>query len=288
MRSLLFVPADSERKLEKALASGADALILDLEDSVSADAKPRAREIAAAFLRANGSAAPSLFVRVNDLRSGLADADLDAVMAGGPAGIMLPKCEGPDDVMALAMRLRVREADNGLEDGATRILPIITETARGVLHAARFDRPLPRLAGLTWGAEDLSAAIGARAARDEAGRFTHLFDMARSLTLLAASASDTAAIDTVYPDFRDEAGFRRSCEDGERDGFTARMAIHPAQVEVINRVFTPSPEAIAAAQAVVDAFAARDDAGVVAIDGKMYDRPHLRSARRLLARARAV
>jgi len=286
MRSLLFVPADSERKLEKALASGADALILDLEDSVSADAKPRAREIAAAFLRTNGSAAPSLFVRVNDLRSGLADADLDAVMAAAPAGIMLPKCEGPDDVMALAMRLRVREADNGLADGATRILPIITETARGVLHAHRFDRPLPRLAGLTWGAEDLAASVGANAARDETGRFTHLFDMARSLTLLAASASDTAAIDTVYPDFRDEAGFRRSCEDGERDGFTARMAIHPAQVEVINRVFTPSPAAIAAAQAVVDAFAARDDAGVVAIEGRMYDRPHLRAAERLLARAK--
>jgi len=285
MRSLLFVPADSERKLEKALASGADVLILDLEDSVSADAKPRAREIATAFLRAKGGSAPTLFVRINDLRSGLADADLDAVMAAGPAGIMLPKCEGPDDVMALAMRLRVREADNGLEDGVTRILPIITETARGVLHASHFDRPLPRLAGLTWGAEDLSAAIGARAARDEAGRFTHLFDMARSLTLLAASASDTAAIDTVYPDFRDEAGFLRSCEDGERDGFTARMAIHPAQVEVINRVFTPSPEAIAAAQAVVDAFASHGDAGVVAIEGKMYDRPHLRAAQRLLARS---
>jgi citrate lyase subunit beta/citryl-CoA lyase len=176
------------------------------------------------------------------------------------------------------------EADNGLKDGATRIIPLITETAASVLAASSY-RPHARFSGITWGAEDLSASIGARAARDGNGQYTDVFRLARALTLLAASASEVPAIDTVFPNFRDEDGFRAECVAAERDGFTSKMAIHPAQVVVINEVFTPTAEAVARSQAIVDAFRAAGNPGVVAIDGKMYDRPHLRLAERLLARA---
>jgi citrate lyase subunit beta/citryl-CoA lyase len=288
MRSLLFVPGDSGRKLEKALGSGADVLILDLEDSVAPAAKAAARETAAAFLRSQAEAgSPVLYVRVNDLSTGLTDEDLAAIMPARPAGIMLPKANGADDVTQLSARLRVLEAENGIQDGATRILPIVTETPAGVLAAHTHARPAPRVSGLTWGAEDLSAAIGARNARDDAGNYTDIFRHARTMTLLAAAAAGVAAIDTVFPDFRNDAGFRRECLEADRDGFAAKMAIHPAQVPVINEVFTPSPEAIAHAEAVIAAFREAGDAGVIAIEGKMYDRPHLRLAERLLARAKS-
>lgn len=287
MRSLLFVPADSERKLAKGLDSDADALILDLEDSVAAGAKETARATAREFLTGERSG-PAIYVRVNDLSTGLTDDDLEAVMAGAPTGIMLPKSNSASDVASLSTRLRVLEAEHDLEDGSTRIIAIITETALGVLNAASYHTAPARLAGLTWGAEDLSSEIGARATRDETGLYTDLFRHARVATLLAASAAGTTAIDTVYPDFRNEDGFRRDCLEGERDGFTARMAIHPAQVPVINEIFTPAPEAVAHARSVVDAFEAAGNPGVVAIDGKMYDRPHLRLAQGLLARASAV
>lgn len=284
MRSLLFVPGDSERKLIKGFAAGADALIVDLEDSVAPENKAAARQLAGSFIAENrGRTTAAIYVRVNELGSGQADDDLAGVMAARPDGIMLPKCSGAADVEHLSTKLRVSEADNGIADGATRIIPLITETAASVLAAATY-RPHPRLAGLTWGAEDLSAAIGARTARDDAG-YTDVFRLARALTLLAASAAEAAAIDTVFPDFRDEAGFRAECVAAERDGFTAKMAIHPAQVDVINDVFTPSAEAVARSKAIVAAFAAAGNPGVVAIDGKMYDRPHLRLAERLLARA---
>lgn len=286
MRSLLFVPGDSERKLEKGLGSGADVLIVDLEDSVAASAKQTAREIAAAFAASSeASAAATLFIRVNDFSTGLTDDDLAAVMPAKPAGIMLPKCSSGDDLMLLSTKLRVHEAQNGIEDGATRILPIITETAAGVLAGATYRNTTPRLAGLTWGAEDLSAAVGARATRDGSGRYTELFRFARTVTLLAASSAGVPAVDTVYPDFRNENGFRADCVEAERDGFTAKMAIHPAQVPVINEVFTPSAEAVAEAHKVVAAFREAGDPGVLAIGGKMYDRPHLRLAERVLARA---
>jgi len=289
MRSLLFVPGDSERKLDKALGSGADVLILDLEDSVAPAAKPAARQMTAEFLKSHaGRPAPVFYVRVNDLSTGLTDDDLAAVMPAGPAGIMLPKANSADDVSLLAARLRVHEAENGLADGTTRILPLITETPAGVLAAGTHARPNPRLSGLTWGAEDLSAAIGARSSRDESGRYTPLFQHARTVTLLAASAAGVAAIDTVLPDFRDEAAFRRDCVEAERDGFVAKLAIHPAQVTVINEVFTPSPEAVAHAATVIAAFRDAGDAGVVAIAGKMYDRPHVKLAERLLERAKAA
>jgi citrate lyase subunit beta / citryl-CoA lyase len=264
-------------------------LILDLEDSVAPTAKPAARQISADFLRSqSGKPSPLLYVRVNDLSTGLIDDDLAAIIPARSAGIMLPKANGADDVTLLSAKLRVHEAESDLEDGSTCIIPIITETPAGVLAASTHARPNPRVSGLTWGAEDLSAAIGARSARDDHGDYTALFRHARTMTLLAASAAGVAAIDTVFPDFRGEAAFRRECAGAERDGFTAKMAIHPAQVPVINEIFTPSAEAVAQAEMVVSAFRKAGDAGVLAIDGKMYDRPHLKLAERLLARAKAA
>lgn len=286
MRSLLFVPGDSERKLDKGLASGADVLIVDLEDSVAPARKAAAREMAAAFLAARGGkAGPLLYVRVNDFSTGLTDEDLAAVVQAAPHGIMLPKAAGGADVERLSAKLRVHEAEAGLADGAIRILPIITETAAGLLAAGSYSAALPRLAGVTWGAEDLSADIGARTTRDAAGRYTDVFRLARAMTVLAAAKAETAAVDTVFVDFRDMEALRGECLEAERDGFTGKMAIHPAQVPVINEAFTPSPEAIAEARAVTAAFAGAGDVGVVGIDGRMYDRPHLKRAERLLARA---
>ncbi|TWG94127.1 citrate lyase subunit beta/citryl-CoA lyase [Mesorhizobium sp. J18] len=289
MRSLLFVPGDSERKLEKSLQSGADILIVDLEDSVAAGNKEDARRIAAEFIADKKAGTSSFFyVRVNDLSTGLTDEDLEAMMAVRPDGIILPKAQGGQDVTHLAAKLRVHEAEQGIEDGTTRILPIITETASGVLAASTYREASPRLSGITWGAEDLSADIGARTARDEDGRFTDTFRIARAMTILAAASAEVAAVDTVFPNFRDEGGFRRECVEAERDGFTAKMAIHPAQVPIINEAFTPSAEAVAHSKAVIDAFSAAGNPGVVAIDGQMYDRPHLRRAERILARAKAA
>lgn len=291
MRSLLFVPADSEKKLLKGLESGADALIIDLEDSVAAANKPAGRALAADFIAAHGQGqrqVPALYVRINDLLSGMSDDDLLAVMRAKPAGIMLPKTGGGDDVGRLDMRLRVHEAENGIEDGATPIIPIITETPAAVLNIASYTGASKRLAGLTWGAEDLSAEIGAAQTRDETGCYTDVFRFARLSTILAATAAEVTPIDTVFPNFRDEEAFRRDCLEGVRDGFTARMAIHPAQIAIINETFTPSAEAVAHARAVIEAFAAAGNAGVVGIDGKMFDRPHLKRAERLLARAQAA
>lgn len=288
MRSLLFAPADSERKLAKAFASGADAVIVDLEDSVAPERKAEARAIARSAIEARQPAGPIVYVRVNDLASGMTDDDLAGVLQAGVDGIMLPKANGHADVEHLAAKLRVHEAEAAIADGLTRIIPIATETAAGVLAAGTYAVPSPRLAGLTWGAEDLSVAVGARTTRDDAGRYTDLFRLARSMALLAAAAAGVPAIDTVYPDFRDAEGFEADCRAGERDGFTARMAIHPSQVAIINAVFTPDAAAIARARRIVDAFAAAGDPGVLAIDGKMYDRPHLRLAQRLLARAEAL
>ncbi|MHB2264953.1 HpcH/HpaI aldolase/citrate lyase family protein [Aliihoeflea sp. PC F10.4] len=287
MRSLLFVPGDSERKLEKGLQSGADALIVDLEDSVSGANKPAARELTAKFLAERKENGPILLVRVNDLSTGLTDDDLAAVMSAAPNAIMLPKCSGLNDVEHLSAKLRVHEANHGLPDRATGILPIITETGASVLNGHSYT-PQSRLIGVTWGAEDLSAEVGASATRRPDGEYTDVFRLARAVTILAGSAAQVAAIDTVFPNFRDEDAFRRDCENAIRDGFTGRMAIHPAQVPVINDVFTPSDAAIAHARAVVDAFAAAGNPGVVGIDGEMYDRPHLKRAERLLERARAA
>ncbi|MBA3449266.1 MAG: CoA ester lyase [Pseudaminobacter sp.] len=288
MRSLLFVPGDSERKLEKGFSAGADVVIVDLEDSVAAENKVEARRIAADFIRGRQRApdAGAIYVRINDLSTGLADDDLSALVGAKPDGIMLPKSNGGADVQQLSVKLRVHEAENGLPDGGIAIIPIITETANGLLSAASYVDASSRLAGMTWGAEDLSAAIGARSARDDGGRYTDVFRLARAMTILGASAANVAAIDTVFVDFRDMDGLRAECLDAERDGFTGKMAIHPAQVPFINEAFTPSPEAVAQAKAVVAAFQVAGNPGVVGLDGRMYDRPHLRRAERLLMRAK--
>ena len=283
LRSLLFVPADSSRKLEKALASGADALLIDLEDSVAPEARPKAREMARDFIKA-AQGGPALYVRINGLDSGLADADLDAVMPAAPAGVMLPKCGGGHDVQHLGARLAVREAENNLADGATHIVALATETAASVFHMGSYAGASRRLTALTWGAEDLSAGLGAQTTRLPDGGYTPPYALARSLTLFGAVAAEVAPIDTVFPAYRDHAGFQRDCEDAVRDGFTGKMAIHPDQVGVINALFTPSPEAVARARAIIAAFEAAPGAGVIGVDGQMLDRPHLKRAQRLLAR----
>lgn len=287
MRSLLFVPGDSEKKLAKGLASGADVLIVDLEDSVAAGAKGDARRIARGFLDANAAhpGGPAIWVRVNALDTGLIDSDLEAVVGGRPAGVMLPKCGSGAHVVHLDAKLTAREALDGLDDGAIAILPVATETAAAVFTLGTYGGSSARLVALTWGAEDLSADLGAETNRGPDGRHTEPFRLARSLCLMGAVAAGVAPIDTVFPAFRDGEGLRRECEDARRDGFTGKMAIHPDQVAVINAVFTPSEKAVAEARMVVEAFAANPGAGVVNIGGEMFDRPHLRRAERVLARA---
>jgi citrate lyase subunit beta/citryl-CoA lyase len=287
MRSFLFVPGDSPRKIEKALTSGADALILDLEDSVAPAAKHEARRIVAEALAAAHGAmsGPKLFVRINALDTPDAEPDLDAVVPAAPHGIVLPKARAGADVMHLGAKLAVREAENGVPDGATRILAIATETAASIFTMGTYAGASRRLVGLAWGAEDLSADLGAEANRTPDGTYADPYRLARTLTIYAAAAAEVAGVDTVYVDYRNEAGLTAECEAGRRDGFSAKLAIHPAQVPVINAVFTPTPEAIAEARAVVEAFRADPEAGVIGIGGKMYDRPHLRRAERVLARA---
>jgi citrate lyase subunit beta/citryl-CoA lyase len=286
MRSLLFVPGDSARKLEKALGSGADALIVDLEDSVAPGAKEEARRVTAGFLEgAKGSPErPRLYVRVNALDTGLTDLDLDAVMPAGPDGVVMPKTVGGPDVTHLGAKLAVREAEYGLGDGVTRILAIATENARGVFALGTLAGASHRLMGVAWGGEDLSADLGAETNRREDGAYADPYRLARSLTLLSAAAAEADAVDSVYTNFRDMEGLAAECREARRDGFVAKMAIHPAQVPIINEAFAPSPEEIAKARTIVEAFRANPDLGVVAIDGQMIDMPHLKRAERLLRR----
>ena len=287
MRSLLFVPADSERKLARAVTSGADGLILDLEDAVALDAKPAARSRAAAFIAANRGRGPSLYVRINPLSSGLAEADIDAVTAAGPDGIVLPKAEGGADIALLSAMLAVREARSGLADGATKIIAIATETAPALFALGSYRGASARLTALTWGAEDLSVALRAEANRDPKGRPADPYRLARSLCLAGAAAAEVDAIDTILANFRDFTALEAEALAARRDGFTGKLAIHPDQVPVINEVFTPSRAAIEYARKVVAAFAATG-AGVVALDGTMLDRPHLLRAERTLTQARAA
>lgn len=288
MRSLLFVPGDSPKKLEKGLTSGADVLLIDLEDSVALSAKDEARRVTAEFLSEHRAKPerPRLFVRVNGLNTGMIDADLDGVMRTGPDGIVLPKTVGGADVAHLGAKLAVREAEFGLDDGATRILAIATENAAGVFALGTFAGASHRLMGITWGGEDLSADLGAQTNRDDDGAYTDPYRLARSLTLLGAAAASVDAVDSVFTNFRDMKGLEGECRKALRDGFVAKMAIHPAQVPVINDAFSPSQQAIEQAQAVIAAFTANPGAGVVGVNGEMLDRPHLLRAERLLKRTR--
>ena len=286
MRSLLFVPADGGAKLDKAMASGADAVILDLEDSITPERKAQARAAALEFLKAaqTKKPRPHLLVRINGLDTGMIDADLEAVVAGRPDAIVFPKAEGGASVVHLDAKLTAREAIAGLPEGGIKILAQAVESAAGLFLAGTFRDASARLIGMTWGPEDLSAELGAEANRDAAGQLTEPYRLARNMCLFGAAAAKLPAIETVYVDFRNSEGLRRDTQDARRDGFAGRLAIHPAQVAVINEVFTPSPEQIAKAKAVVAAFAAQPGAGAVGIDGKMYDRPHLLRAQALLAR----
>jgi citrate lyase subunit beta/citryl-CoA lyase len=288
MRSLLFVPADSDKKLDKGLTLGADALILDLEDAVAPDRKAVARETACAFLTQHRARKdrPVLIVRINALETGLADVDLAGILPGMPDAVLLPKAAGGPAVTHLDAKLTVGEAMHGLPAGHVKIMALATETAASLFMAGTYKDASPRFNGMAWGAEDLSADIGAETNRDTAYRFTDPFRFARALCLFGAAAAGVPAIDTVYPNFRDEAGFRIECEEARRDGFSAKMAIHPAQVSIINDVFSPSPDVIAQSRAIVAAFAAAPGSGVVNLGGQMYDVPHLRRAERILARVR--
>ena len=287
-RAWLFVPGDREERIAKAqAASDADALILDLEDSVAETAKPAARaSVAAALARVRGEGGPELWVRINPLSGPFALHDLAAVLPAAPAGIVLPKPDSVADVMRLGHHLEALEAAAGLALGSTRILPIATETPASLFALGGYGGAGPRLAGLTWGAEDLPAAVGASGGRLEEGGYTDLCRLARSLCLAAAAAAGVAAIETVYPAFRDLDGLAAYAAAGRREGFTGMMALHPAQVGVINAVFSPSESEIEHARRVVAAFEATPGAGVLSLDGAMIDLPHLKQARRVLDHAR--
>ena len=288
LRSWLFVPGDSEKKLSKAAATGADAIILDLEDSVAQANKQRARELSAAWLGAHraqvaGGRQLGRWVRINALDSRLWRDDLVAVLPGAPDGIMLPKSAGPESVQQLAAELYELEGRSGIPAGSTKILPLVSETAAAAITIPAYaSASLPRLAGLTWGAEDLSAAIGASRKRTEDGQWTDAFRFARIQTLLTAHARGAFALDTLHADFADEAGLKLTAEAARADGFTGMLAIHPAQVPVINAAFTPSEAELEEARAIVSAFQANPEAGTLQIDRRMIDRPHLKLAQRLL------
>lgn len=290
LRSLLFIPGDSEKKLAKADASGADAVILDLEDAVAPENKLQARKLVAAFLKQAPRAARRVqyWVRVNPFDTGMTLDDLAAIMPGAPDGVMHPKIDGPEDVRQLSHCIDALEAAYGVAPGSTRILPVVTETAAAPFALGAFPRAkLERLAGLTWGAEDLAAALGASTNRGDDGDWASTYKMVRSLCLLAAHASGVQAIETLYADFRDEAGLLASCRAARAEGFSGRVAIHPAQVAGINASFAPSTEEIAHARRVLDAFAANPGAGTVGLDGKMIDFPHKKQAERVIAQALA-
>jgi citrate lyase subunit beta/citryl-CoA lyase len=281
---MLFVPGDSERKLAKSDGTGADALILDLEDAVAPERRPQARGLVREYLaERRNTRQPALWVRINSLDSSDALADLVAVMPGAPDGIVVPKTCSGADVVRLDHYLSALETREGIALGSTRILPVATETARALFHLNSYLGASARLHGLTWGAEDLPAALGATTNRGPDGELAFVYQLARALCLAAAVAADVQPIDTVYPDFRDLTGLEQNATRARMDGFSGKLAIHPDQVPIIRRAFTPTPAELAHARAVVAAFAANPDAGTVALDGKMLDRPHLTQARKLLS-----
>jgi citrate lyase subunit beta/citryl-CoA lyase len=282
LRSLLFVPGDSARKFSKAAACGADVLILDLEDAVAPEKKLAARAHVASLLAEDQKRAFSFFVRINALETGLALADLAAVVQPGLAGVLVPKANGAHDIARIGYYLDALEEKAGMPNGAVKILVVATETAAAMFALGSYAPAHPRLAGLTWGAEDLAAAIGATANKEQDGAWTFPYQVARASCLFAASAAQVAPIDTLFADFRDNDGLAADCRRARRDGFTGRIAIHPDQVATINECFNPSAADIADAQMIVAAFAASPGAGTLGIGGKMVDIPHLKAAQRIL------
>jgi citrate lyase subunit beta/citryl-CoA lyase len=285
-RSWLFAPGDSERKLEKATASPADIAIFDLEDAVAAEAKPKARAMVSAFLNAQPDDRSRLWVRINPLQGPHALVDLAAVISARPGGIMLPKSRGRTDVDLLDNYLSALEVAAGIERGSTKVIVLVTETAEGMFTTGTYPGA-PRMVAMTWGAEDLADAIGASENRNADGSYGFTYELARSLCLLGAAAAGVSAIETIHGDFRDEAGLRKRAEQVRRAGYRGMLAIHPAQVDVINAAFTPTSEELAAAQEIVDLFAAHPGEGTIGHKGAMLDRPHLARAQALLKLAAA-
>ena len=286
-RSWLFAPGDSERKMEKATAGPADIILLDLEDSVAQAEKPKARQMVTALLKAHDLQRARLWVRINPLQGPHALADLAAIMPASPGGIMLPKARARADVDTLDHYLSAFEAASGTEQGAAKIIALVTETAQAMFTAGGY-AGAPRLVAMTWGAEDLADALGASENRDEDGSYGFTYELARSLCLLGAAAAGVSAIETLHGDFRDEVGLRKRAVRMRRAGFRGMIAIHPAQVDVINEAFTPSAEELAAAQEIVSLFAGNPTAGTIGHKGAMLDRPHLARAQAVLAAARLV
>ena len=282
IRSYLFVPGDSERKLAKSLTGPADALILDLEDAVAPSNKDAGREMTAQFVRARSEVRSKLWVRVNAFATGLTELDLNAIAPAQPAGVVLPKCDGIEDVERTDMLLSRLEAKHGLPARSIRLMGIVTETTSAVLNLASLRKGHQRLASMMWGGEDLATDLGASGNRRPDGVFMDPFRVARSLCLMAAKAAGVDAIDTVYTDIRNVEGLEQETIAGRAMGFDAKAAIHPDQVPVINKVFTPSDDEIAHARKIVAAFEANPGAGVVRLDDRMVDQPHLKHARKLL------
>lgn len=288
MRSLLFVPGDNERKFAKARDCGADVLFLDLEDSVSPAKKDAARIAVTDWLKSVDAIAPSLFVRINPLDTSMAADDLAAVVQPGLAGILLPKSNGGQDLARLGEMIDSLEAAAAMPRYSVQIMVVATETPRAMFDLGSYVPPHPRLAALTWGAEDLAAAIGATDNKEPDGSWTFPYQLARTQSLFAAAAAEVAPIDTLYANFRDIEGLAADCRTARRDGFVGRIAIHPDQVPTINAAFLPSLQDVEHAQRVVAAFADAPDAGTVGIDGRMFDIPHLKAARNTLAAAGQV
>ena len=283
-RSWLFAPGDSERKMEKATAGTADIVLLDLEDAVAEGEKPKARSMVSAFLTANAKARQRLWVRINPIQGPHGLADLVAIVGSRPGGIMLPKSRGRADAELLDHYLTALEAAAGAECGTTQVIVLVTETAEAMFTTGNYTGA-PRVVAMTWGAEDLADAIGASTNRNEDGSYGFTYQLARSLCLVGAAAAGVPAIETIHGDFRDEAGLRKRATEVRRAGFRGMLAIHPAQVDVINEAFTPSAEELASAQEIVDLFAANPGAGAIGHKGAMLDRPHLARAQALLALA---
>jgi citrate lyase subunit beta/citryl-CoA lyase len=284
MRSWLFAPGDSEKKMEKATAGSADMVIFDLEDAVAPEEKPTARAMVRAFLDGQPEDRSRLWIRVNPLDGPHTLADLAAVMPGRPGGIMLPKARGRADVELLDHYLSALEVAVGIEQGSTRVIALVTETAAGMFTTGDY-AGAPRLVAMTWGAEDLADALGASENRNPDGSYAFTYQLARSLCLLGAAAAGVAPIETIQGDFRDLEGLRKRAEQVRRDGYRGMLAIHPAQVDVINAAFSPNAEEIAAAREIVDLFAANPGVGTIGYKGGMLDRPYLARAQALLALA---
>ncbi|MBV8796318.1 MAG: CoA ester lyase [Hyphomicrobiales bacterium] len=283
LRSLLFVPGDSERKFARARDCGADALILDLEDSVALSEKANARARVAALIETEPKRAWSFFVRVNALDTGLALDDLAAVVKPGVDALLIPKVNGAADLERIAHYLEALEARTGMGPAAVKLATVATETPQAMFALGSYAPAHPRLIALTWGAEDLSAAVGATDNKEPDGSWTFPYQLARAQCLFAASAAEVMALDTVYTDFRDLQGLEQDCRRSRRDGFVGRLAIHPDQVAAINRAYAPSEAEVAHARKIVAAFAANPGVGTLGVDGKMVDIPHLKAAQKILA-----